>query len=140
MSASGPDWVASVVDAIGTSSFWASTAIVIYWDDWGGFYDHVAPPQLGVDGFGFRTPMMVISPYAKSDYISHAQYESTSVVKFIETTFGIPTLTAADARATNLYDCFDFTKAPRPFVPFATQMSPSSLIRRLPSSMPSDTD
>ncbi len=60
MSASGPDWVASVVDAIGASSFWASTAIVIYRDDWGGFYDHVAPPQLGVDGLGFRTPMMVI--------------------------------------------------------------------------------
>ena len=95
LSATGPDWVASVVDAVGASAYWSSTAIVVDWDDWGGFYDHVAPPQLDVDGLGFRTPMIVISPYAKTEYVSHIRYESTSVVKFIEATFGLPTLSTA---------------------------------------------
>ncbi|MGB6518440.1 MAG: alkaline phosphatase family protein [Candidatus Cybelea sp.] len=61
----GPSWVASIVNAVGQSQYWNSTAIVVVWDDWGGFYDHVAPPQLDYTGLGFRVPLLVVSPYAK---------------------------------------------------------------------------
>ena len=71
----GPDWVATVVNAIGESSYWNSTAIVVLWDDWGGCYDHVPPPQLDYTGLGFRVPMIIVSPYAKKGYVSHTQYE-----------------------------------------------------------------
>ena len=70
---SGPDWVASVVNAVGESKFWNSTAICVVWDDWGGFYDHVAPPYADYDGLGFRVPLIVISPYAKHAHrLAHA--------------------------------------------------------------------
>ncbi|MEO9026253.1 MAG: alkaline phosphatase family protein [Candidatus Tumulicola sp.] len=113
----GPDWVASVVNAIGGSPYWKSTAIVIVWDDWGGFYDHVPPPQLDYQGLGFRVPLMVVSPYAKKGYVSHTQYEFGSILKFVESTFGLPSLGTTDARANNLTNVFNFQQAPRPFVP-----------------------
>jgi phospholipase C len=80
----GPSWVASVVNAVGESPEWNTTAIVVIWDDWGGFYDHVAPPQLDYQGLGFRVPMLLISPYARPGYISHTQYEPASILKFVE--------------------------------------------------------
>ena len=61
----GPSWVTSVVNAIGESPYWQSTAIFVLWDDWGGWYDDVPPPQLDFRGLGIRVPCMVISPYAK---------------------------------------------------------------------------
>ena len=67
----GPSWVAQVVNAVGQSQYWKSTAIFIVWADWGGWYDHVAPPQLDYAGLGFRVPMIVVSPYAKAGYVSH---------------------------------------------------------------------
>ena len=81
----GPSWVASVVNAIGESSYWNSTAIVIVWDDWGGLYDNLNPPQLGYGGLGFRVPAIIVSPYAKPGYISKTQYEFGSILKYIET-------------------------------------------------------
>jgi phospholipase C len=139
-SASGPSWVASIVNAIGTSPFWNSTAIIVYWDDWGGFYDHVPPPQLDAWGLGIRVPMMVISPYAKQGYVTHVQYESASVAKFIESVFGLPALAAADTRANNLGDCFDFQQQPRAFVQIQQKISTEHFIREKPSEMPPDTD
>ena len=82
----GPSWVASIVNAIGKSKYWKSIAIVVLWDDWGGFYDHVPPPfydQQG--GLGFRFPMIIISPYVTA-HVEHTQYETTSVLQFIEKT------------------------------------------------------
>jgi hypothetical protein len=78
----GPSWVASIVNAIGNSSYWANTAIIVTWDDWGGWYDHVPPPQVIADGtswgsdyvYGFRVPLIVISPYAKAAHISHVNH------------------------------------------------------------------
>ncbi len=64
-----------MVNAIGESPFWNSTAIFVMWDEWGGWYDHVAPPYVDYDGLGFRVPLLVISPYAKQNYVSHVQYE-----------------------------------------------------------------
>jgi phospholipase C len=98
-STGGPAWVASVVNAIGASPMWSSTVIFIEWDEWGGWYDHVVPPYKDVEGLGFRVPMIVVSPFAKTHYVTHVQYETTSLLRFIENNFGLATLTPADQRA-----------------------------------------
>ena len=117
MSASqGPAWVASVVNAIGASPYWNSTAIFLMWDDWGGWFDPVQPPFEDYDGLGFRVPMIVISPYAKRGYVTHEQYETASVLRFMEDTFGLGTLAAADARAADpAGDALDYGQKPRAF-------------------------
>ncbi len=113
----GPSWVSSIVDAVGKSKFWKSTAIFVQWDDWGGLYDPVPPPYKDYDGLGFRVPLIVISPFAKKNYVSHVQYETASVLRFAEDIFGLAQLSAADARATSpAADCFDFSQQPRSFV------------------------
>ena len=113
-STTGPSWVASVVNAIGQSSYWNNTAIFVVWDDWGGWYDHVPPPQLDNMGLGFRVPLIVVSPYAKHGYVSHVQHEFGSILHFTEKNFGLQSLGQADARADDLSDCFDFTQSPTP--------------------------
>jgi phospholipase C len=112
----GPSWVASIVNAIGGSQYWNSTAIFITWDDWGGWYDHVPPPQVLVDCqgwgcgyvYGFRVPLIVVSPYAKPRYISHVNHDFGSILKFTEEVFNLPSLGYADAYADDLSDCFNF--------------------------------
>ena len=119
---SGPSWVASIVNAIGNSPYWANTAIIITWDDWGGWYDHVAPKVIS-DGvswgsgyvYGFRVPLIVVSPYAKTAYISHATHDFGSILKFIETTYSLPSLGYADTPADDLSDCFNLTHTPATF-------------------------
>jgi phospholipase C len=119
---SGPSWVASIVNAIGNSAYWANTAIIITWDDWGGWYDHVAPPVIN-DGvswgsgyvYGFRVPLIVVSPYAQAAYISHTTHDFGSILKFIETNFNLPSLDYADAYADDLSDCFNLTHTPLTF-------------------------
>jgi phospholipase C len=137
-SAGGPEWVASVVNAVGQSRFWNTSAVVVMWDDWGGFYDHVPPPQLDGNGLGFRVPLLVISPYAKRGYVSHVQFETSSIVKFIEATFGLPALAASDARAANLSDCFDFTQPPRTFTSTPTRHRIGDYLSERPSLRPPD--
>jgi len=113
----GPSWVAALVNAIGESKFWDSTAIFVQWDDWGGLYDPVPPPFVDYDGLGFRVPLLVISPYAKHDYVSHKRYETASVLRFAENLWGLAQLAAADRRANSpALDCFDFSEKPRKFV------------------------
>ena len=126
---SGPSWVASVVNAIGNSQYWSNTAIIITWDDWGGWYDHVSPAAPIGPGiinsyeYGFRVPLIVVSPYAKAKYISHQVNDFGSILKFIEATFGVsnvaPGASPAYADATSLTgdlsDCFDFTQTPLTF-------------------------
>jgi phospholipase C len=131
----GPSWVAAVVNAIGQSPYWNSTAIIVTWDEWGGFYDHVPPPmENNYMELGFRVPLLVISPYAKRGHVSHVQYEFGSIVAFAEETFGIRkgSLNATDVRANDLSDAFNFTQTPRPFVqisapPFVPEAGPASL-------------
>jgi hypothetical protein len=91
---------------------WSSTAVFLTWDDYGGFYDHVTPPTLDTWGLGPRVPMIVISPYAKSGYVSHTQYEYSSVLKFIEERFNLPFLTTRDAEANDTTDSFNFSQTP----------------------------
>jgi phospholipase C len=142
----GPSWVASIVNAIGESSYWPTTAIVVVWDDWGGFYDNVQPPFFDEwGGLGFRVPMLVISPYARElypsepGYISHTQYEFGSILKFIESTFNLGSLGKTDERATSIVDCFDFTQAPRTFIEIPSSYSRSYFMHQRPSYQPVDT-
>ena len=120
--ASGPSWVASVVNAIGNSPYWSSTAILITWDDWGGWYDHVAPTILNSYEYGFRVPLIVVSPYAKRGYVSHVTHDFGSLLRFTEATFNLPNLGYADSLADDLSDCFDFNQIPATFQPFSSKL------------------
>jgi phospholipase C len=115
----GPNWVASVVDAIGASPYWSNTAILITWDDWGGWYDPVAPQELYSDGLGFRVPLIVVSPYARAGYVSHVTHEFGSILHFTEETFGLGDLGTRDVSSDDLSDMFDFSQQPIPFQQFA---------------------
>jgi phospholipase C len=122
----GPHWVASLVNAIGNSQYWKSSAIFIVWDEYGGWYDHVGPKMLDYDGLGLRVPLLIVSPYAKRGYVSHVQYEHGSILKFVEDQFGLPRLAASDARATSPEeDAFDFSKPPRAFQTIPSELSRS---------------
>jgi phospholipase C len=136
--AQGPDWVASVVNAIGASKFWNSTTIFIAWDDWGGFYDHVPPPQTDDMGLGFRVPVIVVGPYAKRGYVSHVTHESSGFLRYMEEIFDLPTLGARDATADDFRDCFDYTQTPAPFKPLATTHTVAFFLKQKPSGLPDD--
>ena len=142
---SGPSWVASIVNAIGKSPYWANTAIIITWDDWGGWYDHVAPKVVN-DGvswgsgyvYGFRVPLIVVSPYAKAAYISHATHDFGSILKFIETTFNLPPLGYADTPADDFSDCFNLTQSPITFGSIAAPLDAAHFLND--KSPPTDPD
>lgn len=136
----GPAWVSSIVNSIGSSQYWSNTAIFITWDDWGGWYDNVPPPQLDVMGLGFRVPLIVVSPYAKHGYVSHVQHEFGSIVKFVEKDFGLPSLNQADARADNLMDCFDFSQSVTPLSIIHTQHDARFFINETHVLGPNDPD
>ena len=110
----GMNWVKHVINAVMSSPFWNSTAIILTWDDYGGFYDHVPPPQIDKYGLGFRMPTLIISPYAKPGYIDHSQYQFESMLKFIEWRFNLPALTDRDNHANNLLNAFNFNQKPNP--------------------------
>jgi phospholipase C len=137
---SGPSWVASVVNAIGNSSYWANTAIIITWDDWGGWYDHVAPTIHNSYEYGFRVPLIVVSPYAKRAYVSHVTHDFGSLLKFTEAMFGLPSLGYADALADDLSDCFDFSQTPTSFQPFAAKLSASYFLNDTRTPVDPDDD
>jgi phospholipase C len=124
----GPSWVASIVNAIGQSQYWSNTAIIITWDDWGGWYDHVAPPIRSDNSYeyGFRVPLIVVSPYAKAGYISKQTHDFGSILKFVEGVFALPAIDPnvaigsgkgfADSYAPDdLSDCFNFNQTPLVF-------------------------
>jgi phospholipase C len=111
------------------SPAWGSTAIFLTWDDWGGFYDHVVPPTVDVNGYGLRVPAIVISPYAKRGYIDHQTLSFDAYLKFIEDDFlsgqrldpstdgrpdGRPTVREDVPILGDLTTDFDFTQPPRP--------------------------
>ena len=136
---SGPSWVTSIVNAIGNGSYWSNTAIFITWDDWGGWYDHVAPKVINSYEYGFRVPLIVVSPYAQAGYISHTTHDFGSILKFIEETYGLPSLGYADVAADDFSDCFDFTQTPLKFQPISAPLSAEHfLIDRRPPTDPDD--
>ena len=109
----GENWTTKVIDAIMRSPMWESTAIFLTWDDYGGFYDHVPPPQVDDFGFGIRVPMIVLSPYSKQGVVSGELGEFSSVLRFIEDNWGLTQLTKRDKQATPMLSAFDFEQEPR---------------------------
>ena len=109
----GQNWTTRIVNAIMSSPMWKDTAIFITWDDYGGVYDHVPPPQVDRFGFGIRVPLLLISPYAKAGYVDHTLGEFSSVLRFIEDNWGLSQLTDRDRDAANLSEAFDFSQEPR---------------------------
>jgi len=122
----GQAFVAGFVKQLMASNYWMQSALLLTYDENGGFFDHVAPPAACVpdgippvlesgsmpgayDRLGFRVPFVAVSPWAKQHYVSHNVYDHTSILKFIETKFNLPALTARDANADGLADLFDFT-------------------------------
>jgi hypothetical protein len=152
----GPSWVGDIVNAIGKkTTVWNSSVIIVLWDDWGGWYDSAPPPKLGFDGTGYgsgvlrgegiRTPMLIISPYAKkalsSGTVSLTYFNPGSILKFIEQVFNLPSLGTlpcdrsygsgsgsgsecergyTDATANSIDSVFDWTQSPRPYGPKIT--------------------
>lgn len=139
----GPSWVASIVNQIGQSTctdtingkpltYWQDTAILVTWDDWGGWFDHEPPTLLSVPSegqgdyqYGFRVPLVVVSAYTPMGYIDNNRNDFGSIVRFVENNFGFAegTLNFADARATtDLTDFFNLSQSPRTFTPISAPL------------------
>jgi phospholipase C len=103
----------TMIQTLMESDAWESSALLITYDDWGGWYDHVPPPQVDEYGYGFRVPTMLVSAYARQGHIDHTQLDHTSILKFIESNWDIKPLAARDAQANNITSAFDFSSAPR---------------------------
>lgn len=141
----GPSWVASVVNAIGESRYWKGSAIIVVWDDWGGWYDNAPPPQLDFRGLGMRVPCLIISPYAKQNHVTHTQLEFASILKFIEEVNNLGSIGQgsqgySDKRANDLRDAFDFNRKPRPFTPIGSKYTRDYFLHEPPSYGPLDTE
>jgi phospholipase C len=138
----GDNWIGSIVSAVQASPYWASTAIVIAYDDCGCFYDHVPPPA----GMGMRTPLVIVSPYAKAGYVDHSKAAfAPSMDAFVEWVFGLPTLTptTADNGAYAWQNAFDFTQTPLPRTSMNSTVVPQSSVHYLsthPASQTADAD
>lgn len=137
---SGPSWVASIVNAIGSSYYWDNTVIFVTWDDWGGWYDHVLPRRYNSYELGFRVPLIAISAYAKAGYVSHEQHEFGSILKFTENVFGLRSLGTTDVRSDNLADCFDFSQQPRTFTQIEAPLSARYFLKQEGSNGDPDDD
>jgi phospholipase C len=109
----GENWTVQVLNALMRSPEWRHTAVVITWDDFGGFYDHVRPPHVDLFGFGPRVPMLLISPWARRGYIAHDTLEFSSVLKMIETIWDLEPLTDRDRNASDMLQLFDFDAPPQ---------------------------
>jgi len=158
---SGPSWVASIVNTVGESQYWDSTAVIVVWDDWGGFYDPIVPTctsgsqcRDNQGGPGFRVPMLAISPYStvglgsNGGYISNKVYSFGSIIRFVEDTFGLGRLGTTDATTNSIGpeygsqggDMFNFSQSPRQFQSIGSKYSRSFFLHRKPSNIPPDTE
>lgn len=108
----GENWTVNQINAVMQGPNWNSTLIVLAWDDFGGFYDHVPPPATDQFGLGLRTPIVLISPYSRSGYVSHTLYEFSSFLKTVEERFALPFLTQRDSNANDFLDSLDFSQTP----------------------------
>lgn len=110
----GENWTTQVLNTLMQSPAWNSTVVFIAWDDSGGYYDHVPPPHKDQFGLGPRVPLLIISPFAKSGYVSHTVSEPSSLLKFVEKRYHLRALTARDGDASDMLDNFDFSQPPQP--------------------------
>ncbi len=114
----GENYVAEeILNGLGSSRYWNSVAAFVTWDCFGGFFDHVPPPQVDKYGYGFRVGCLVVSPYAKKGFVDSVVNDHTSILKFIETRYGLAPLSTRDAAANDMSEAFDFTQPPRTFQP-----------------------
>lgn len=141
----GELWVVSVVNALMSSTYWNSSVIMIAWDEGGGYYDHVPPPQLlrinhGFDhplmGYGQRVPLLVISPYVKENYVSHTVLNHMSILRFIEYNWNLPVLNQNIANSNNLLEFFDFASPPRAPIVLGETGQFSSAVYPIPMQSP----
>lgn len=140
----GQAYVTGLINAVMQGPAWDSTAIFLSWDDWDGFYDHVAPPTVDGNGYGLRVPGLVISPYARSGFIDHQTLSHDAYLKFIEDLFlegarldpqtdgrpdSRPTVRESVPLLGDLLADFDFSQAPRPplILPVDPPPGPASL-------------
>jgi phospholipase C len=142
---SGPSWVASIVNAIGQSPYWGNTAIIVTWDDWGGWYDHVPPPNIRDSyEYGLRVPLIVMSAYAKPAYVSHVTHDFGSILKFTETVFDLgeidPAVGYADSHSDDLSDCFNFNQVALIFTPIAAPLDANYFLNDKSPPTPPDND
>lgn len=125
----GENWTVQQINAVMSNpDEWAHTAIILTWDDFGGFYDHVAPPP-GPNRqieYGFRVPAIVISPYARPGYVDHTTYSYPSMLKLVEDIFGLPSLTGLDGSANDMLGSFDFSQQPLAPLPLQTRACPAA--------------
>ena len=110
----GENWTVDQINAIMRSKYWKSTLIVLTWDDFGGYYDHVSPPRLDYISLGPRVPALMISPYARPHYVDHHIMEFDAILKFIEDNYHLPPLTDRDRRARSLISSLNFKQRPLP--------------------------
>ncbi len=113
----GESWTVKQINTIMQNpEEWRHTVIILTWDDFGGFYDHVPPPPgpNPLIGYGFRVPAIIISPYARPGFVDHTMYSFPSMLKFAEDTLGLPSLTSFDGQSNNMFKAFDFTRQPAP--------------------------
>jgi phospholipase C len=146
----GPSWVSSIVNAVGGGPDWSSTAIIILWDDWGGFYDNAPPPNLDFRGNGIRVPCLIVSPYAKTNYVSKTDYEFGSILKFMEEVFNLQPMSQlpgsapwqgyTDTRANSLDDSFNFTQPARAFKRIHSKYSEQDILNIPRSEADGDVD
>jgi len=125
----GQAWVADKVRTLMASPLWPRSALFLTYDEHGGYYDHLPPPPACVpddtapmlepgdvdeafDRYGFRVPVVVVSPFARKRFVSHRVYDHTSILRFIETRFDLPALTRRDANADPMLELFDFESPP----------------------------
>ncbi len=137
----GPQWIATVVNAIGESQYWDSTAIIIVWDDWGGFYDNEGGAlPLVYAGPGERVPAIVVSPYARPSYISTTSYQFGSILKYVENNWNLGSLQTTDKTSTSIIDCFNYSQTPIPFQPITSSLGKSYFMHERRSTRAPDDD
>ncbi|MFZ0575382.1 MAG: alkaline phosphatase family protein [Candidatus Cybelea sp.] len=136
----GPEWIATVVNAIGESSYWDSTAIIIVWDDWGGFYDNAGGALGKYAGPGERVPAIIVSPYARAGYISTTTYQFGSILKYIEQNWKLGSLNTTDKSSKSIIDCFNYGQSPIQFQPISSSLGKSYFMHEKHSYRPPDTD
>jgi phospholipase C len=102
------NWLNDFVSQVKATSAWDSIAIVVIWDEGGGFWDHVPPPQVDSQGLGIRVPMLVISPFAKAGYVSHVRMNHVSILKFIQWNWSLSSLNARNEQGNDIRDMFPF--------------------------------
>ncbi len=123
----GQQYVSSLLNSLMASSAWSSSAFMLAYDDWGGWYDHVPPPHRDANGNGFRVPALLVSPYARRHFIDHTTLDFTSILAFIERNWNLRPLTRLDATSQSIGGAFDFNQSPRPaaFIPLSRSGSPA---------------